>query len=320
MAAYKQVHNMLTARGLKPKLQNLDNEASKALQARMQENEIDYQLAPPPPNPSTQRRRTCNMHVQEPLHCGAKKHGPQFSTEPMGQVPPTSADFPEPRARLANQPTHLGTRPTPRGLPLQPYTAGTPGHQSTGTRKAEHQIDMAPHGVEGWYIGPALPHYRCYRVWIWATDAERIADTLAWFPQHVTMPFLSSSQAAIAAARDLVAALNNPAPASPICPPTNSQREQLHQLADIFTQHTANTPAHQQYERTPPPTIETQQTPSPPYSTSPYHLTGQQHTTSDGATPTSRHHCPTSPAHNTEYRDTHQHLRGCLQPLQHFRG
>jgi hypothetical protein len=47
MAAYKQVHKMLTARGLKPKLQKLDNEASKALQEFMQENAIDYQLAPP---------------------------------------------------------------------------------------------------------------------------------------------------------------------------------------------------------------------------------------------------------------------------------
>jgi hypothetical protein len=47
MAAYKRVHNMLTARGLKPKLQKLDNEASKVLQEFMQENAIDYQLTPP---------------------------------------------------------------------------------------------------------------------------------------------------------------------------------------------------------------------------------------------------------------------------------
>jgi hypothetical protein len=74
---------------------------------------------------------------------------------------------------------------------------------------------------------------------------------------HVTMPFLSSSQAAMAAARDLVTALNNPAPASPICSLANIQREQLHQLADMFTQHAANTPPQQQDEPTPAPPIET---------------------------------------------------------------
>jgi hypothetical protein len=122
----------------------------------MQENEIDYQLAPPP-NPSTQRRRTCNMHVQEPLHCGAKHHGPQFSTEPMGQVAPASADFPEPHARLANKPTHLGTRPTPRGLRLQPYTTSTPGHQSTSTGKSEHQRDVGPPWSQGLVHRPSTP-------------------------------------------------------------------------------------------------------------------------------------------------------------------
>jgi hypothetical protein len=80
LAAYKRAHKMLTATGLKPKLQNLDNEASKALQEFVQENAIDYQLAPPPPNSSTQRRRTRNMHVQKPLHCGDNQHRPQFST------------------------------------------------------------------------------------------------------------------------------------------------------------------------------------------------------------------------------------------------
>jgi hypothetical protein len=69
MAAYKRVHKMLTDRGLKPKLQKLDNEASKALQEFKQENAIDYQLALQ--NPSTQHRQTCNTHVKKPLHCGA---------------------------------------------------------------------------------------------------------------------------------------------------------------------------------------------------------------------------------------------------------
>jgi hypothetical protein len=64
LAAYKRVRKMLTARGLKPKLQKLDNEASKALQEFMQENEIDYQLTPPkfidemPPNVQYARSRT----------------------------------------------------------------------------------------------------------------------------------------------------------------------------------------------------------------------------------------------------------------------
>jgi hypothetical protein len=109
------------------------------------------------------------------------------------------------------------------------------------------------------------------------------------------MLFLSSSQAAIAAARNIVSALNNPTTASPICSLATSQRAQLHQLADISTQHTANTPPQQSDEPTPSspidkqqPTpsspIDKQQTPLPPHS---HHIIEQQDTTSDGATPTS---------------------------------
>ena len=36
----------------------------------------------------------------------------------------------------------------------------------------------APHGIDGWYLGGAMEHYRCYRVYIPATRAECIAKTV----------------------------------------------------------------------------------------------------------------------------------------------
>jgi hypothetical protein len=41
------------------------------------------------------------------------------------------------------------------------------------------------HGDIGFYVGRALDHYRCYKVWIPKTKSHRIFDCLAWFP--VTM-------------------------------------------------------------------------------------------------------------------------------------
>jgi hypothetical protein len=65
---------------------------------------------------------------------------------------------------------------------------------------------------------------------------------------------------------NLVSALNNPTPASPICLLTTSQRKQLHQLADILMQHTANTPPQHSDEPTPPYPTGTQQQSSPQLS------------------------------------------------------
>ena len=47
LRAYDTIIALLSAKGLKPKLQRLDNEASKALQKYLTSHDIDYQLAPP---------------------------------------------------------------------------------------------------------------------------------------------------------------------------------------------------------------------------------------------------------------------------------
>lgn len=45
--AYSKLHNYLTSRGLKPKLQELDNETPAELKWLMTTNNVDYQLVPP---------------------------------------------------------------------------------------------------------------------------------------------------------------------------------------------------------------------------------------------------------------------------------
>ena len=45
---------------------------------------------------------------------------------------------------------------------------------------------FADHGVEGFYVGTAWNHYRCFRVWIPSTRKFRTSDTLSW---HTEDPF-----------------------------------------------------------------------------------------------------------------------------------
>jgi hypothetical protein len=46
LAAYKCIHQTLTLRGLRPKLQRLDNKASTALKQYMLDKGVDFQLTP----------------------------------------------------------------------------------------------------------------------------------------------------------------------------------------------------------------------------------------------------------------------------------
>jgi hypothetical protein len=84
-------------------------------------------------------------------------------------------------------------------------------HEKPKTRES-----WAPHAVAGYYIGPALDHYRCYTVYIVETKRERISDTVDFFPENAFMPIASSTDLAIAATHDLTNALLNPTPATAV--------------------------------------------------------------------------------------------------------
>ena len=57
----------------------------------------------------------------------------------------------------------------------------------------EQRGTWAPHGIDGFYTGPALSHYRCYTVFIPTTVTTRVVDTLTWFPSTCPMPPLTPS-------------------------------------------------------------------------------------------------------------------------------
>jgi hypothetical protein len=46
----------------------------------------------------------------------------------------------------------------------------------------------AGHGVHGYYLGPALTHYRSHHVFATATCAPRITDTVVWFLETAVTP------------------------------------------------------------------------------------------------------------------------------------
>jgi hypothetical protein len=52
----------------------------------------------------------------------------------------------------------------------------------------EQRANMAPHGVDGWYVAPSTEHYRCHKCYIPSTFGIRDALTVDWFPHKVPFP------------------------------------------------------------------------------------------------------------------------------------
>jgi hypothetical protein len=108
-----------------------------------------------------------------------------------------------------------------------------------GTRIIAHEAPSrrrtwAPHGQDGWYIGPALDNYRCCTVYINKTRGERIVETVDFFPEKFKLPFPSTQELATKAATELTHALLHPQPVGPFCKVGDEQTLELQRLADII--------------------------------------------------------------------------------------
>jgi hypothetical protein len=187
LAAYQHVHQLFTNRGFKPKLQRLDNEASTALLAYMAEQEVDVQLSPPHVhrrNAAERAIRTFKNH----LIAGLSSVDPDFPMNLWDRLLPQAIQTLN-LLRSSRLHPQLSAYAHVHGLfdynrtPIAP-----PGIRVLVHDKPSVRGTWAPHALPGWYLGPALNHYRCYRVYVRATRHERITDTLAWLPTNVPLP------------------------------------------------------------------------------------------------------------------------------------
>jgi hypothetical protein len=110
-----------------------------------------------------------------------------------------------------------------------------PGNRGVAHEKPDQQASWNPCGIDEYYLGPDLDHYRCYQVHITKTKGIQIFDTVEFFSSKTAMPQTSSKDLAIIAALELSNALQNPAPAAPFSHIGTVQLQALRQLSEIFS-------------------------------------------------------------------------------------
>jgi hypothetical protein len=118
-----------------------------------------------------------------------------------------------------------------------------PGTKIILHEKPAQRKSWDPHGTEGWYLGPALEHCRCYRVFTNKTKAERNSDTVEFFPQHMAVPYRSPTDVAIQATQELIHVLKISSPSTPFAHMGHDQHKAIQTIADVFQTHLQQ-PAH----------------------------------------------------------------------------
>jgi hypothetical protein len=231
--AYDHIHQELTAKGFKPKLQTLDNEASAALKHFFTANDVEYQLVPP----HCHRRNATERAIRtfkEHFVAGLSSVDPTFPLHLWDRLLP-QAEITLNLLWTSRLHPQLSAAAYFHGLIDYNKTSFAPprckiiAHDKPGKRRT-----WAPHGQHGYSLGPAMHHYRCQNVYISATASEGIVDTLDFFPRNFQMPLLSSTDRLIMAANDMSNALKNPHSEVPFSHIGDDTITALTTLAEIF--------------------------------------------------------------------------------------
>ena len=70
-------------------------------------------------------------------------------------------------------------------------------------------------GLEDFYVGPALKHYRCYNVLMVESNDTRISNTVDFFPHMCDNPIPTAQDRLNMILEDLVETLGSPAHSIP---------------------------------------------------------------------------------------------------------
>jgi hypothetical protein len=167
---------------------------------------MEYQLVPP----HTHRRYAAERAIRT------------FKNHFIAGLCSTNPDFPLrlwdrllPQAEITlNLLRTSRTQPTKSAYKVMfgPYDYNSHPLMPPGTKifiheKPGQRASWDPHGKQGWYIRPALEHYRCHRCHINATNAERISETVEFFHHTDPIPKIMAHDATIIAAEALNKAL-----------------------------------------------------------------------------------------------------------------
>jgi len=191
-AAYKEVFETLEAKGYKPKMNVMDNQATKYIKKFITKKKSKLQLV----EPHNHRVNTAERAIQT------------FKDAFIAALATTGRDFPlQLWDRLA--PQVQDTLNLLRASQINPnisayealngpynwdrYPLAPPGCKSIIYETPAVRGSWALCGTDAWYLGPSAEHYRCNLYYVPETRAYRILGSAELFPQHCQVPNLSNN-------------------------------------------------------------------------------------------------------------------------------
>jgi Reverse transcriptase (RNA-dependent DNA polymerase) len=232
--AFKIVHKQLEKAGRAPKLHILDNQCGPKQRQALEELGMEHQLVPP----GTHRRNAAERAIRTfkdhfiSILCGTDPKCPiniwdklvpqaviTLNLMRASQIDPSKSAYEQIHGRFNFNKS-----------PMAPL-----GHAVLVHEKPHKRRSWDPKAVKGYYIGPAMDHYRCFLVHCVETKMTRVTDTVTWLPGQTRVPVINPTEAIVEALENVSTALND-APNDVVASSKKEAGSRLiRQLTDVFS-------------------------------------------------------------------------------------
>ena len=212
--AWETTHQVLVHQGHAPELHILDNECSQELKSSFLKYKITYQRVPPKVhrvNAAERAIRTFKNHFVALLHSVDSAFPLAHWDRLIPQAVLTLNLLRSSRIHpsLSAHSSLFGNFDF-NATPLAPSGTRIVAHLSHDTRTSFGQ-----HGQVGWYIGPSLEHYRCWKCYFPDTNSTRDVLTVDFFPEKIPIPRFTTELYLQQTAEDMLHLLQTPSSQSP---------------------------------------------------------------------------------------------------------
>ena len=180
----------LVSKEFKPKVNVMDNQATKAIKAYLTPQQVTLQLV----EPHNHRVNAAERAIQT------------FKNRFIGALGTTDSEFPIQlwdklapqvqdcinllrRSRISPNKSAHETLKGPydwNRYPLAPH-----GTRAIIYKDSDRRALWASHGLDAWYLGPSKDHYRCHIYYVPETKGYRVSGSAELFPQHCREPTYS---------------------------------------------------------------------------------------------------------------------------------
>ncbi len=191
--AYNKNFNELTVKGFKPKLNIIDNQATKYIKKILSKNKCELQLVEPHNHRVNATERAIQT-LKDTFIAALASTDVDFPIQLWDKLTPQVQNCLNLMRRSQINWAISAYKAMNGPYDWNQYPLASLGCKAVVYKDGDTRGSWASRGINGWYLGPSMDPYQCDLYFIPEKRAYQISGSTELFPQHCQLPNLTQHQ------------------------------------------------------------------------------------------------------------------------------